>query len=96
MHPKRVTPGLTHEAAFWFQSFFAVLVRPALWGTAVRQVFRLARDRWWRRPPYLPVPDRRYVRFRLETAYGTDGERRAADLVRYLEWCRVTDRSRAS
>ena len=86
---------LTHEMAFWFQTCVAVLRRPSLWWTSVRQVFRMARRRWWARPPFLPVPDRRYVRFRLETAYGTETPGRAADVVRYLEWCRATE-SRAS
>jgi hypothetical protein len=53
----------------------------------------MTRRRWWTRPPYLPVPDRRYMRFRLETAYGTDGPGRAADVVRYLEWCRASERA---
>lgn len=68
----------------------AVLVRPLLWGTAIRQVFVLAGAGWWRRPPFLPLPDRAYLRFRLQTAYG-DPERdpEPADVVTYLHWCRA-------
>lgn len=44
--------------------------------------------RWWARPPFLPLPDRGYVRFRLVTAYGATGRPEARDLVEYLEWCR--------
>ena len=51
----------------------AVLRRPRLWPTALRQAFRLARPGWWRRPPFLPLPDPDYVRFRLQTAYGAHG-----------------------
>jgi hypothetical protein len=86
---------MTHSATFWFHCTFwfqctaAVLSRPHLWFTAVRQFFRAVPTRWWARPPYFPVPDRSYLRFRLETAYGADGRPRAAELVRYLEWCRV-------
>jgi hypothetical protein len=79
--------------AFWFQTLLAVLRRPTLWWTSLRQMFRITPDRWWARPPFLPLPDRRYVRFRLETAYGVDGRGRAADVVRYLEWCRTTERA---
>ena len=69
----------------------AVVVRPSLWGIAVVQVFRLARRGWWRHPPFLPVPDRAYLRFRLETQYG-DPDHRAEpdDIVAYLRWCRTT------
>jgi hypothetical protein len=84
---------LTHEMAFWFQTFVAVLRRPALWWTAMRQIFRMSRDRWWARPPFLPVPDRNYVRFRLETAYGTEERGVAGDVVRYLDWCRASSRA---
>ena len=55
----------------------------------MRQLFRLAAPGWWRRPPFLPLPDPDYLRFRLQTAYGDD--RRApdpADVITYLHWCR--------
>jgi hypothetical protein len=79
---------MTHSAAFWFHSAAAVSARPNLWFTAVRQFGRAVPPRWWKRPPFLPTPDRAYVRFRLETAYGTGTVPRAADVVRYLEWCK--------
>ena len=70
-----------------FASFLAVVVRPRLWWVAVRQAARIARPRWWRRAPFLPIPDADYLRFRLETAYGEVIAPRPADLVAYLEWC---------
>jgi hypothetical protein len=66
----------------------AVLRRPGLWPTALRQMLRLARPGWWRRAPFLPLPDRDYVRFRMQTAYGSDGTPEPEDLVAYLKWCR--------
>lgn len=68
----------------------ALLRHPELWLTALRQARRLAPLGWWRHPPFLPVPDPAYLRFRLETAYGGAGDRtpEAADLVTYLRWCR--------
>jgi len=65
----------------------ALAIRPRLWPTAVRQALRIARPRWWRRAPFLPLPDAEYLRFRLETAYGERVAPRPADLVAYLEWC---------
>jgi hypothetical protein len=68
--------------------------RPDLWPAAARQAVRLVPRRWWRRPPFLPLPDRGWLRFRLEAQYGGDGTGpvRPEDLVAFLEWCRVQDR----
>jgi hypothetical protein len=74
---------------------YAVLRRPSLWGTAINQIRILAHPGWWRRPPFLPLPDPAYLRFRLETAYGGDSVRllRPEDVVTYLSWCRAWRRS---
>ncbi len=71
----------------------AVLRRVDLWPTAVLQWFRMVPDGWWRHRPFLPVPSRAYLEFRLLTAYGSEprpeeGVDLAGDLVTYLEWCR--------
>ena len=76
------------------RAVMAVAVRPSLWGIAVVQVFRLARTGWWRRPPFLPVPDRDYLRFRLETQYGRDHDPEPRDVITYLAWCREMTRIR--
>jgi hypothetical protein len=89
MGPNRGDPGMTHGASFWFQCVPAVMRKPHLWRTAFRQASRTVPRRWWTRPPFVPLPDRTYLRFRLETAYGTDGRPSADDVVRYLEWCRA-------
>lgn len=70
---------------------FAVARRPALWVTAVRQIFVLAAPGWWRRRPFLPIPDADYLRFRMVTAYGGDGDRLPSvdDVITYLSWCRA-------
>lgn len=66
----------------------AVARRPGLWPTAVRQAVVLAPERWWARRPFLPLPDRRYLRFRLVTQYGdADHPPVARDVVDYLVWC---------
>ncbi|MEY3482004.1 MAG: hypothetical protein RLZ40_47 [Actinomycetota bacterium] len=71
----------------------AVLRRPSLWFVAARQLFRLAPNGWWRRAPFLPLPDERYLRFRLETQYGDAmHSTEPRDLVTYLAWCRSYQR----
>jgi hypothetical protein len=71
-----------------------VLVHPALWWSTLRLLVRMAAPGWWRRPPFVPLPDPAYVRFRMETAYGTDGTPTTRDLVAYLRWCHDRDRER--
>jgi hypothetical protein len=67
----------------------ALLKRPSLWLTAVSTLAALAPDRWWRTPPFLPIPDRRVMDWRMTTAYGTpDSTLDEHDLVAYLEWRR--------
>ena len=75
------------------QSARAVAARPRLWPTAVVQLVRFAPDRWWRRPPFVPLPQPDLVRFRSETMYGDPAQAPSpADVVVWLEWCRSQDR----
>lgn len=72
----------------------AIARRPSLWPTALRQGWRMIPRRWWRRAPFLPLPDRAYLEFRVLTQYG-DNRRRPepADVLNYLQWCRDWQRS---
>ena len=73
----------------------AVAGRPSLWSTAARQAYRLVPRRWWARRPFLPVPDRDYVRFRAVTMYGDpDHAVEPDDVVVWLAWCRGFERER--
>jgi hypothetical protein len=83
----------THGSAIWFPLLVAVVARPRLWPTALRQLRRTIPARWWRHRPFLPLPDANYLRYRVETAYGTMGAPTARDVEAYLAWCRTSDRS---
>lgn len=49
--------------------------------------WRFRRDRWWARAPFLPMPAREYVRWRMYTAYGdADAVPPVDDVVRYARW----------
>ncbi len=75
------------------RSVLAVVRRPSLWATALRQARRTTAPGWWKRRPFLPVPSGEYLRFRLLTQYGeADAVPDPADTVAYLEWCRSWDR----
>lgn len=74
----------------WARATLALLAHPELWSTAVRQISVLATTGWWRRAPYLPLPDRAYLRFRMQTAYGDpDRHPEPHDVITYLHWCRA-------
>src|SRR5689334_14009207 len=76
----------------WAGSVLLVARHPSLWWAAVRQLVRIARPNWWRRPPFLPLPDRAYVHYRLDTAYGPGVPPRPEDLLAYLRWCAERER----
>jgi hypothetical protein len=70
-------------------ALLTLAVHPGLWVVALRQTRRLARPGWWYRPPFLPIPDRDYLRFRMVTQYGDPTHvPTPEDLVAYLTWCR--------
>ena len=60
---------------------------PATGLALIRVAWRFRRRDWYKRAPFLPLPDRDYVRWRLHTAYGRDDAvPPASDLVRYARW----------
>ncbi|MBT8211879.1 MAG: hypothetical protein KJN71_01905 [Acidimicrobiia bacterium] len=60
---------------------------PALWPEGFRAAAASAPRRWWARFPFLPLPDRDYLRWRVATAYGsTDVSPSIEDVVAYLRW----------
>jgi hypothetical protein len=85
-----VTGTGTSEARWVRAAVVAVARHPSLWATGARQALVLAAPGWWRRRPFLPLPAPDYLRFRLQTAYGGDGDRAPEpdDLVTYLRWVR--------
>lgn len=71
------------------------LGRPRLLGSLLRAAWRFRARRWWRRPPFLPLPPREYVAWRMHTAYGDDGrEPTVEELGRYIRWANRVYRSR--
>lgn len=60
---------------------------PATGVALLRVGWRFRRRGWWRRLPFLPLPSREYMRWRMHTAYGDeDIVPPAADVVRYARW----------
>lgn len=63
------------------------LRRPRMIPYLVRAAWAFRARGWYRRPPFLPLPPRSYLRWRLETAYGDpDAAPPIDELERYLIW----------
>ena len=72
---------------FFFKVALALFLKPSLWIVSLRQIFRLAEDSWWRKYPFLPLPGRNYMRFRLLTQYGNLEESLTVrDVLTWLKW----------
>ena len=60
---------------------------PVLGAALLRVGWRFRRRHWYRHPPFLPVPDRRYLRWRMLTAYGDpNAVPPVDDVARYARW----------
>jgi len=75
----------------WSRLLLALLWRgarnPRTAAALLRVGWRFRSRDWYRRFPYLPVPERDYVRWRMYTAYGDEGlVPPADDVVRYARW----------
>lgn len=69
----------------------AIARQPTLWPPALRQARALVPPGWWRRWPFLPLPDRDWLRFRMTTAYGdADADLDVEDLLVWLAWTGTT------
>lgn len=67
------------------------LLRPRLALDLLRTAWAFRRRAWWKEPPFLPLPDRTYLRWRMYTAYGDeDAVPPAEDVIRFARWRRET------
>lgn len=64
---------------------------PSLAMDLVRVAWRFRARDWYRRPPFLPVPDRTYMAWRMYTAFGDRHAIPSADdVARYARWASKT------
>lgn len=63
------------------------LMNPATGVALVRVAWRFRQRGWMTRFPFLPLPAKEYMRWRMHTAYGSDDAVPPADdVVRYARW----------
>ena len=68
-------------------------VNPRLALDLWRTLWAFRRRGWWRYPPFLPLPDRGYLRWRMYTAYGDEAAvPPVADVIGFARWRRETMR----
>ncbi|HMA44762.1 MAG TPA: hypothetical protein VKO86_12125 [Gemmatimonadales bacterium] len=68
-------------------------VRPRLAVDLLRLTWSFRARGWYRRPPFLPLPPRAYIRWRMFTAYGDEAAvPPVEDVVRFAKWRRETMR----
>ena len=86
---------LSFMSSSWPSLAFRLVARaavsPRLAVDLLRTGWAFRRRRWWARAPFLPLPDRTYLEWRMYTAYADE---RAVppvhDVVRFARWRRET------
>jgi len=63
------------------------LRRPRMIPFLLRAAWAFRRRAWYRKPPFLPLPPRSYLSWRLDTAYGDPAATPPIDdFERYIVW----------
>lgn len=66
-------------------------INPRLGVDLLRTAWAFRRRDWWRKAPFLPLPDRPYLRWRMYTAYGDENAvPPVADVIGFARWRRRT------
>jgi len=81
----------TSDLLSWTRLTVALAVRaivsPSLARDLLRVAWRFRARHWYLHPPFLPLPSRAYVRWRMHTAYGDSlATPPVDDVVRYARW----------
>ena len=72
-----------------FTLFGRAVANPRVAWELVALAWSMRRRRWYREPPFLPLPPGEYVRWRMYTAYGDeDAVPPAEDVLRVARWRR--------
>jgi hypothetical protein len=65
------------------------LLNPRIALDLLTMMWAFRRRQWWQRAPFLPIPDREYLEWRLHTAYGDElSLPPVEDVVRFARWRR--------
>lgn len=85
VHPPGRAPWLRLVLALALRA----VVNPRVALDLLSLVWAFRRRAWYRRAPFLPLPSRTYLRWRLHTAYGDErAVPPVADVLRFARWRR--------
>jgi hypothetical protein len=77
--------------SFYLRLGLHALLRPRLALDLLRLAWSFRARDWWRRPPFLPLPPREYMQWRMYTAYGDENAvPPVSDIVNFARWRRET------
>ena len=84
---------LNQQATSWLRLArrlaFRSIIRPRLALDLLAVAWAFRSRRWYRTPPFLPLPPREYLRWRMYTAYGDENAvPPPEDVIRFAEWRR--------
>lgn len=66
-------------------------VNPRLALDLIKTAWAFRRRDWWKQAPFLPIPDRTYMRWRMFTAYADeDAVPPPEDVIAFARWRRET------
>ena len=79
----------------WERLSLALALRSVIHPTLARDLmvvaWRFRALQWYARPPFLPLPDTTYLRWRMYTAYGDfDAVPSPEEVERYVRWAAST------
>jgi hypothetical protein len=67
------------------------LLNPRLGVDLLKAAWAFRQRDWWKRPPFLPLPDPPYLRWRMYTAYADENAVPPLDdVIRFARWRRQT------
>jgi hypothetical protein len=92
-HPSRPAVGTYRGSWLALVARLAAraVVRPRLALDLLATAWAFRRRGWWRRAPFLPLPDRAYLRWRMYTAYADEAAVPPVDdVIRFARWRRET------
>ena len=76
-------------ASLYLQLSLQAIIKPRVALDLFRVAWSFRSRGWYRHPPFLPLPSREYMRWRMFTAYGDENAvPPAQDVVRFARWRR--------